>query len=138
MTGPTPTHSDQNPVPGMAMTPSGSGERTEALSPTEALIAKVHESRQQTWRDAWGHNAALIVNDDEIAMPTLPDGYEWLVTRELTGTHPTYRVALTHVRYEFGGEYFRVAQRGHIDKAMYGEAGVRELAQHLLSREGLA
>lgn len=32
MTGPTPTHSDQNPVSGMAMTPSASGGRTEALS----------------------------------------------------------------------------------------------------------
>lgn len=105
------------------------------MTTAQELIAKVHESRQKTWREAWDHNAALIVNEDEIAMPALPEGYEWLVTRELTGTHPTYRVALTHVRYEFGGEYFRVAQHGHIDKAMYGEAGVRELAQQLLDRE---
>lgn len=122
------------PAPACDRTPDAAQGRSEA----ETLIAKVHAWRHETWRAAWGHNAPLIVNDDEIAMPALPEGYEWLVTRELTGTHPTYRVALTHVRYEFGGEYFRVAQRGQIDKAMYGEAGVRELAQQLLSREGLA
>ena len=33
MTGPTPTHSDQNPVSGMAVTPNPAEERTEALSP---------------------------------------------------------------------------------------------------------
>lgn len=32
MTGPTSTHSDQNPMSGVRMTPSPAEERTEALS----------------------------------------------------------------------------------------------------------
>ena len=38
MTGPTPTHSDQNPVSGMAVTPNPAEERTEALGPIFDLV----------------------------------------------------------------------------------------------------
>lgn len=104
------------------------------MTKVQDLLDKVNKQQREDFLAAWG-NVALVVNEDEIAMPDLPEGYEWMVTREVTGTHPTYRVALTHCNYQYGGEHFRVAQRGLIDKTMYGEAGVRELAQRLLEKE---
>ena len=41
MTGPTPTHSDQNPVSGMAVTPSAAEALTEALRDADLLV-EVH------------------------------------------------------------------------------------------------
>lgn len=96
-------------------------------------VKRLHEEKLARWKNAWGDNLALVVNDDEIHMPDLPEDHEWMVTRELTGDHPTYRVALMYVDYSHGGERVWVLRHGHIDKVLYGEAGVRELAQRWAS-----
>lgn len=81
------------------------------------------------WDAAWGAGTALIAGDDELGLPELPDGYGWLVTRELTGEYPTYRVALLNVSHIDTGGDVELVRHGRIDKTLYGESGVRELAQ---------
>lgn len=86
------------------------------------------------FQQVWGAATPIIVGDDEIQLPLLPDYHGWLVTRELTGEHPTYRVALLYVGpFDSDGTEFREVRSGFIDKTMYGEAGVRELAQRFAS-----
>lgn len=90
---------------------------------------------EDLYQRAWGADAPIIVGDDEIPLPKLPEYYSWLVTRELTGEHPTYRVALLYFGpYDSSdGFEFCEVRSGLIDKTMYGEAGVRELAQRFAS-----
>lgn len=86
------------------------------------------------FQQVWGFATPIIVGDDEIELPSLPDCYSRLVTREMTGDHPTYRVALLYLgSLPSGGIEFREVRHGFIDKTMYGEAGVRELAQRFAS-----
>jgi hypothetical protein len=84
----------------------------------------------ETWKAAWGDNLAMICRDDEIAMPTPPEGLSWLVVREVTGTHPTYCVFLM----EIGAVDTQILHRGRIDKTLYGERGVQGLAADMLDR----
>lgn len=90
---------------------------------------------EDLYERAWGADAPEIVGDEEIQLPPLPQYYSWLVTRELTGEHPTYRVALLYYGpYDSDDFEFCEVRHGFIDKTMCGEAGVRELAQCFASR----
>lgn len=89
----------------------------------------------EAWIKAWDGNKAMIcngVNDVQIKLPRLPRGFGWLLTRELTGEHPTYRLALLQ-----SPVIFAVLARGKIDKQMYGEAGVQQLARAFMERLGI-
>lgn len=89
---------------------------------------------EDLYQRAWGASSPIIVGDEDIQLPHLPEYYSWLVTRELTGEHPTYRVALLYFGpYDSDDFEFREVRHGLIDKTMYGEAGVRELAQRFAS-----
>ncbi|ACH62073.1 hypothetical protein MYRNA_65 [Mycobacterium phage Myrna] len=85
----------------------------------------------ETWVKAWGGNKQWIVGgiNDSFPLPEPPGDCEWMLTRELTGEHPTYRLAMTTNDYAFGGTTLTVLRHGLIDKKMYGEAGVRQLAE---------
>lgn len=85
---------------------------------------------------AWGGLKTLIVGgiNDEFKLPLVPPLYDWLLTREVTVgvvqgeevPYPTYRLALLYNAHDEEG--FEVKARGKIDKTMYGEAGVYQLA----------
>ncbi|SKQ89108.1 Uncharacterised protein [Mycobacteroides abscessus subsp. abscessus] len=97
---------------------------------------------EDLFQQAWGADAPIIVGDEEIPLPKLPEYYSWLITRELTrdrtGAHPTYRVALLYYGpYDTADFDFCEVRSGLIDKTMYGEAGVRELAQRFVSESDL-
>ena len=84
----------------------------------------------EVWRKAWGSNKTTIVGgvNDFIALPEPPGDCEWLLTRTLTGEHPTYRLALLWRELFDDGPHVCL-RHGLIDKKMYGEAGVRQLAE---------
>lgn len=87
------------------------------------------------WIAAWGWNAPMIVGgtgDEKMInqLPKLPPGYGWMVTRELTGEHPTYMVML-HNQQLIPLAPWELIAKGKIDKKMYGEAGVVELARRM-------
>ncbi|MBO0676736.1 hypothetical protein JRC04_04590 [Mycolicibacterium sp. S2-37] len=86
----------------------------------------------EEWVKAWSGNAPIIVNDNEISLPPPPEGHDWLITRELTGEHPTYRLALHFIGED--SDDFRVLAHGKIDKTMYGEKGVQQYARYILER----
>lgn len=88
------------------------------------------------WIAAWGYNAAMIVAEDEIQLPALPERYGWLITRELNGEHPFYEVMLLDVSMVNTGCNPEVRRKGRIDKGLYGEDGVRELARRFASEVG--
>jgi len=78
---------------------------------------------EESYGDAWG-DKTVIVGDDEIELPSLPKSYEWLISREMNGEYPYYLVRLVYSE----GSDFKVLEHGRIDKALYGEKGVKELA----------
>lgn len=89
---------------------------------------------------AWGGNKTIIVGgiNDDFRLPVLLNTWDWLLMRDVTmGTvngepmaYPTYYLALMRD----GEQGFETVAHGKIDKTMYGEAGVQELARTMKER----
>lgn len=110
-----------------------SNARLDAADSSRRTTAIRPES-EELYRRVWG-NAALIVDGRDITLPPLPDHYGWLLTRQVTSGHRTYHLALHYIGDRGGdGNQFRVVRSGLIDKDLYGESGVRELAQRYVTQ----
>lgn len=90
---------------------------------------------------AWGSNLPVIVGgtgEEHMVtrLPALPADHIWLWQREVTpgkddAVSPTYRLLLIHNQPVEDGINSVALGQGRIDKGMYGEAGVYELARNL-------
>lgn len=95
---------------------------------------------REAFTTAWGANRPVIVGGvrDEFKLPLLPPSYTWSLTRMVTTGvvkeqmvhYPTYLLKLIRI-LDQGHE---VVRQGKIDKSMYGEAGVVELARDIRER----
>ena len=101
----------------------------------------------ELWRKAWGTDKAVVVTGYEARMPRLPDGYDWLVTRDLdivrrtdadgnevVDLFPKVEVSLLHGFDSHDG--FRTVALQVLDVKTYGESPVG-LAETMADYAGL-
>jgi hypothetical protein len=94
------------------------------------------------WSQAWGGNKALVMTEYNQRMPTLPDDYSWLVTRDIdivrkvdaqgnkqVDVFPKVEVSLLHVPDDPDG--FKTVAHNVLDVKIYGENPVG-LAESIL------